>query len=77
MIPSTAYHLYMALESAALRQETAMPLKPKPKLKGIPVGKFDAIADAAGKMKVKPNKKNQTLQQQYASKNKRRFKAAR
>lgn len=53
-----------------------MALKPKPKLKGIPVGSFDAIADAAGKMKIKPKKKHKTLQQQYASKNKRRFKAA-
>jgi len=50
---------------------------PKPKPKGIPIGSFDAIADAAGKMKIKPKKKHKTLQQQYAAKNRKRFKAAR
>ena len=70
MIPATAYHYLLALEAA-------MPLKPKPKPKGIPVGSYDAVKDAAGKMKIKPKKKHKTLQQQYASKNRTKFKRAR
>lgn len=59
----------------------AMALKPRVRVKaqGIPIGKsFDAIADEMGRMKVKPKRKppGQTLNQQYASKNKKRWKAA-
>jgi len=59
----------------------AMALKPRVrvKAKGIPIGNFDVIADEMGKMVVKPKRKpqGQTLNQQYASKNKKRWKAAR
>lgn len=75
MIPFTALAYLKALE-----EKTPMPLKPKVrvKAKGIPIGNFDVISDAMGKMKIKPKKKppGQTLNQQYASKNKKRWKAA-
>jgi len=56
-----------------------MALKPriKVKAKGIPIGSYDVIADAAGKMKVKPKRKaGATLNQQYAAKNRRRYRGA-
>lgn len=72
MIPATAFAYLKALEDA-------MPLKPRVRVKaqGIPIGKsYDAIADEMGKMRVKPKRKppGQTLNQQYASRNKKRFK---
>ena len=75
MIPATALAYLKALE-----EKTPMPLKPKVRVKaqGIPIGNFDAIADEMGRMKIKPKRKppGQTLNQQYASKNKKRWKAA-
>lgn len=74
MIPATALAYLIALEDAA------MPLKPRIKVKarGIPIGSYDVIADAAGKQLVKPKvrKKGATPNQQYAAKNKKRWKAA-
>jgi hypothetical protein len=73
MIPATALAYLKALEDA-------MPLKPriKVKAKGIPIGSYDVIADAAGKQLVKPKvrKKGQTLNQQYASRNRKRYRGA-
>ena len=74
MIPATAFAYLKALEDA-------MPLKPRVRVtaKGIPIGSsFEAIADQMGKMLVKPKRKPpcQTLNQQYASRNKKRWKAA-
>lgn len=59
-------------------QETAMPLKPriKVKAKGIPIGNFDVVQDAAGRATIAPKKKHRTLQQQYASKNRKTWKGA-
>jgi hypothetical protein len=74
MIPATALAYLKTLEDAA------MPLKPriKVKAKGIPIGSYDVIADAAGKQLVKPKvrKKGQTLNQQYASRNRKRYRGA-
>lgn len=62
------------------REVLAMALKPRVRVKalGIPIGNFDVIADAMGKMRVKPKRKppGQTLNQQYASRNKKKWKAA-
>jgi hypothetical protein len=70
MIPATALAYLKALEDA-------MPLKPriKVKAKGIPIGSYDVIADAAGKQLVKPkvSKRGPTLNQQYKSKNRKRY----
>lgn len=63
----------------------AMAKKPTPYVKptnrvkawGIPIGgSFEAIADAMGKMLVKPKRKlvGQTLNQEYASKNRKKWK---
>lgn len=45
-------------------------------LKGIPIGNFEAIADEMGKMKIKPKRKppGQTLNHQYASANRKKWK---
>lgn len=70
MIPATAFAYLKALEEA-------MAKLPTKSLKGTPVGKsYDAIADEMGRMKIKPKRKppGQTLNQQYASKNRKRFK---
>ena len=72
MIPLSALLVAQALEDA-------MPLKPrvKVKAKGTPIGSYDVIADAAGKMKVKPKRKaSSTLNQQYASRNRKRYRGA-
>ena len=64
-------------DNARAAEIIAMALKPKKVLKGTPVGKsYDAIADEMGKMKIKPKRKppGQTLNQQYASKNRKRYK---
>lgn len=75
MIPATALAYLKAIE-----EKTPMPLKPKVRVKaqGIPIGNFDVISDEMGRMKIKPKRKppGQTLNQQYASKNKKRWKAA-
>jgi len=43
----------------------------------IPIGSYDVIADAAGKMKVKPKRKaGATLNQQYANRNRKRYRRA-
>lgn len=49
MIPSFAIHVMLALENA-----------PVVKKAGIPIGSFDAIANAAGKMTVKPKVSRKT-----------------
>jgi len=71
MIPATAFAYLKALEDA-------MPLKPRVRVKaqGIPIGNFDVIADEMGRMKIKPKRKppGQTLNQQYASKNRKKYK---
>ena len=70
MIPATAFAYLRALEEA-------MAKKPTKALHGIPIGgSFDAIADKMGSMKIKPKRKppGQTLNQQYASKNRKRYK---
>ena len=73
MIPATALAYLKAIE-----EKTPMPIKPKVRVKaqGIPIGNFDVIADEMGKMKIKPKRKppGQTLNQQYASKNRKRYK---
>jgi len=74
MIPLTALLVAQALEDAS------MPLKPRVKVKaqGIPIGNFEAVVDAAGKHVIRPKRKpkGQTLNQQYASKNRKKWKAA-
>jgi hypothetical protein len=54
----------------------SMKPKPKPKLNGIPIGNFDAIADQMGSMKIKPKRKppGRTLNQQYASAHRKKWK---
>lgn len=71
MIPISALLVAQALEDA-------MPLKPriKVKAKGIPIGSYDAIADAAGKMTIKPKRKPRPVPQMIASRKKRRWKPA-
>jgi len=80
-----AHHAEALSEAADLIEQLSqegrdMPLKPRIKVKarGIPIGSYDVIADAAGKQLVKPKvrRKGATLNQQYASKNRRRYKAA-
>ena len=34
-----------------------MAMKPRPKMKGIPIGSFDEVKDAAGKTLIKPKLK--------------------
>jgi len=77
VIPASALAYLQALESAAGMDN--MPLKPRVrvKAKGRPVflGKdFEAAVDASGDIKIKPKKKHRTLNQEYASRNKKRFK---
>lgn len=71
MIPATALAYLLALEEA-------MPLKPriKVKAKGIPIGNFDVVRDAAGKATIKPKRKPRPIPQQIASRKKRRYKPA-
>ena len=57
----------------------ALKSKPRPKQQGFPIGgSFDAIADRMGNMKIKPKRKppGQTLNQQYVSKNRKKWRAA-
>jgi len=52
-----------------------MPLKPRPKLKGIPIGgSFKATDD--GKLEPKPKHSKLSPHAQYAAKNKRKWRAA-
>lgn len=71
MIPISALLVAQALEDA-------MPLKPriKVKAKGIPIGSYDVIADAAGKQVVKPKRKRKPLPQKIASRKKQKWRAA-
>lgn len=66
------------IEKALAAKVDAMALKPRVRVKaqGIPIGNFDVIADEMGRMKIKPKRKppGQTLNQAYASKNRKRFK---
>ena len=70
MIPITALLVAQALE------EASMPLKPRIKVKGIPIGNFDVIRDEAGKALIKPKRKPPPPHAAYAAKNKKRWKAA-
>ena len=72
MIPITALLVAQALE------EASMPLKPrvKVKAKGIPIGNFDVIRDAAGKATIKPKRKPRSVPQEIASRKRRKWKAA-
>tara|TARA_R110000822_G_scaffold62916_10_gene154878 strand:+ start:2992 stop:3240 length:249 start_codon:yes stop_codon:yes gene_type:complete len=78
MIPATALAYLKALEDAMAKAPTLY-VKPKDRVKalGIPIGgSFEAIAGQMGKMLVKPKRKppGQTLNQQYASKNRKKWK---
>lgn len=78
MIPATALAYLKAIEAAMAKAPTPY-VKPKVRVKaqGIPIGKsYDAIANDMGKMLVKPKRKppGQTLNQQYASKNRKKWK---
>lgn len=59
--------------------EDKMALKPRVhvKARGIPIGSYEEIRDEMGKVKLKPKRKHgQTLNQQYASANRKKWKAA-
>lgn len=60
----------------ANQKDTIMALKPRVrrKAKGIPIGSYEEIRDAAGKQLIKPKRKHKTLQQEYASRNRKRYK---
>lgn len=78
MIPATALAYLQALEEAMAKPPTPY-TKPKVrvKAKGLPIGgSFEAIADEMGKMVVKPKRKppGRTLNQQYASANRKKYK---
>ena len=72
MIPLSALLAAQALE------EASMPLKPriKVKAKGVPIGAYDVIADAAGKQLIKPKRKPRPLPQEIASRNSKKWRAA-
>jgi hypothetical protein len=72
MIPATALHLALALETAAERK---MALKPRPKLKGIPIGGSFKATDG-GKVEPKPKRAKLSPPAQYAAKTKRKWRAA-
>ena len=82
----TLYALARAFETAAERTEPMAKLptpyvKPRVRVKAqgraVFLGKdFDAAADSAGDIKIKPKRKHRTLQQEYASKNRKKWKAA-
>ena len=71
MIPLSALLVAQALEEA-------MPLKPRIKVKarGVPIGSYEVVADAAGKQVIKPKRKTRPLPQEIASRKKRRYKPA-
>jgi hypothetical protein len=71
MIPVTALHLALALEKAA-----SMPLKPRPKPKGIPIGHFSIETDATGKTKIKQKRKPRSTPQEIASRKRKKWRAA-
>lgn len=72
MIPATALHLALALETAA---ERTMPKKPTLVRRGIPIGgSFKATDD--GKLEPKPKRAKLSPHAAYASKNKRKWRAA-
>ena len=80
MIGQTHALLYNLIKDAMAKAPTLY-VKPKDRVKalGIPIGgSFEAIAGQMGKMLVKPKRKppGQTLNQQYASRNKKRWQAA-
>ena len=51
-----------------------MPLKPRPKLKGIPIGGSFKATDT-GKVEPKPKRAKLSPHAQYAAKNKRKWRA--
>lgn len=71
MIPATALHLALALEKAA-----AMPKKPTPTRKGIPIGNFAIEADATGKTKLRPKRKARSTPQEIAARKRKKWRAA-
>jgi hypothetical protein len=74
MIPATAYHLALALETAA---ERTMAKAPTLVRRGIPIGgDFKTIEEGRTKLKPKPKGAKLSPHAQYASKNKRRWKPA-
>ncbi len=75
-MPNSALCLANALEVAMERQ--TMPLKPRVKVKarGIPIGSYDAVVDAAGKAVIKPKRKARSTPQQIMARKKRKWKAA-
>lgn len=65
------------IDKALAAKIDAMAKLPTKSLKGFPIGKgYDAIADQMGTMKIKPKRKppGRTLNQQYASKNRKKWK---
>lgn len=52
-----------------------MPLKPRPKLKGIPIGGSFKTTDS-GKIEPKPKRAKLSPHAAYAAKNKRRYRRA-
>ena len=80
MIPATALAYLKALEEAMAKPPTPYDkLKAMVKAQGRAVaigGSYEEIAEANSRMKIKPKRKppGQTLNQQYASKNRKRYK---
>ena len=74
---ATLYALAAAFNAAAERTDP-MPLKPrvKVKAKGIPIGSYEEIRDAAGKQLIKPKRKPAPPHAQYAAKSRKKWKAA-
>ncbi len=58
--------------------EAAMPLKPriKVKAKGIPIGNYAEVVDAAGKQKIKPKRKAMGAATEIAKRKRRKWRAA-
>lgn len=66
------YQICHALNEALAAEQTML-LKPRPKLKGIPIGGSFKATD--GKIEPKPKRAKLTPPAQYAAKNKRRWKS--
>ena len=61
-----------------LIEEKIMAMKPRPKLKGIPIGTYDEVKDAAGKSTIKPKVKRKTsVSQKIAQRKSKRVRVAR
>lgn len=64
MIPVTALAFAQALEAKAMKKT------------GIPIGKYDAIAEVAGKTKIKPKQTGKTVPQRIAARKRKKWRAA-